>query len=164
MSPDLLTALEDLADGERLLVALDFDGTISPIVAVPSEARPAPGALELLRGLSASPATEVVLVSGRSRRDLATVSGAAGVATLVGSHGQEIGADLTPDATYYYWLEDVDLNGAATRHGPVSAVFQGPTAVELSNLHAGSESKVDPTRWWAALAAAFGRIGAAGLR
>jgi trehalose 6-phosphate phosphatase len=39
-----------------------------------------------------------VLVSGRSRRDLATVSGATEVATLVGSHGQEIGADLTPDA------------------------------------------------------------------
>jgi len=98
MSPELLRALEDLADGERLLVALDFDGTISPIVSVPSEARPAPGALELLRGLAASPTTEVVLVSGRSRRDLATVSGAAEVATLVGSHGQEIGSDLTLDA------------------------------------------------------------------
>jgi trehalose 6-phosphate phosphatase len=98
MSPDLHRALEELADGERLLVALDFDGTISPIVAVPSEARPAPGVLELLQSLSASPTTEVVLVSGRSRRDLAEVSGAEGVATLVGSHGQEIGADLTPDA------------------------------------------------------------------
>ncbi len=57
-----------------------------------------PGTLELLGRISASPATEVVLVSGRSRRDLAAVSGAAGVATLVGSHGQEIGADLTLDA------------------------------------------------------------------
>ncbi len=27
----------------------------------------------------------------------------------------------TPGVTYYYWLEDVDLYGATTRHGPVSA-------------------------------------------
>ena len=94
MSPDLLAALEGLRDVERLLVALDFDGTISPIVAVPSDARPVPGALELLGRLAAAPATEVVLVSGRSRHDLAAVSGAGGVAMLIGSHGQEIGADL----------------------------------------------------------------------
>ncbi len=95
MSPDLLAALEGLRDVERLLVALDFDGTISPIVAVPSAARPVPGALDLLGRLGAAPATEVVLVSGRSRHDLAAVSGAGGVALLIGSHGQEIGADLT---------------------------------------------------------------------
>lgn len=94
MTPDLLAALEGLRDVGRLLVALDFDGTISPIVAVPSDARPVPGALELMRRLDTAPATEVVLVSGRSRRDLAAVSGAGGIATLIGSHGQEIGADL----------------------------------------------------------------------
>jgi trehalose 6-phosphate phosphatase len=94
MSPDLLAALEGLRDVDQLLVALDFDGTISPIVAVPSAARPVPGALELLGRLGAAPATEVILVSGRSRRDLAVVSGAGGVALLIGSHGQEIGADL----------------------------------------------------------------------
>ena len=31
--------------------------------------------------------------------------------------------------TYYYWLEDVDLLGNATLHGPVSATYQIPTAV-----------------------------------
>lgn len=98
MRPDLRAALESLAGEPRLLVALDFDGTLSPIVAVPSEARPAPGVLDLLRQIAASPTTEVVLVSGRSLSDLASVSGAAGIATLVGSHGQEVGADLTlPD-------------------------------------------------------------------
>lgn len=95
MPPELLAALVELAAAERLLVALDFDGTISPIVAVPLDARPVPGALELIGRIGSSPATEVVLVSGRSRRDLATVSGAAGLATLIGSHGQERGADLT---------------------------------------------------------------------
>ncbi|HSN75301.1 MAG TPA: hypothetical protein VL334_09500 [Anaerolineae bacterium] len=42
--------------------------------------------------------------------------------------------ELTPGTTYYYWLEDVDLAGVVTRHGPVSAVYQTPTAVTLSRL------------------------------
>jgi trehalose 6-phosphate phosphatase len=75
-------------------VALDFDGTISPIVAAPAAARPLPGALELMVQLSRSPGTDLVIVSGRARQDLAAVSGAAGIATLVGSHGQEMGSDL----------------------------------------------------------------------
>lgn len=95
MSPDLREVLAQVGRVDRLLVALDFDGTISPIVAVPSAARPVPGALACLARLSGAPGTQVVLVSGRARHDLARVSGAGDIATLIGSHGQEIGADLT---------------------------------------------------------------------
>jgi len=45
-------------------------------------------------------------------------------------------ADLVPGATYYYWLEDIDLNGIVTRHGPVSATLVAPTAVTLGGLSA----------------------------
>ncbi len=45
-------------------------------------------------------------------------------------------ADLVPGATYYYWLEDIDLNGVVTRHGPVSATLAAPTAVTLGGLSA----------------------------
>lgn len=45
-------------------------------------------------------------------------------------------ADLVPGATYYYWLEDIDLNGVVTRHGPVSATLASPTAVTLGGLSA----------------------------
>jgi hypothetical protein len=45
-------------------------------------------------------------------------------------------ADLVPGATYYYWLEDIDLNGIVTRHGPVSATLAAPTAVTLGGLSA----------------------------
>lgn len=45
-------------------------------------------------------------------------------------------ADVTPGSIYYYWLEDVALNGATTLHGPVSVVFEAPTAVTLSGLAA----------------------------
>ncbi len=45
-------------------------------------------------------------------------------------------ADLVPGATYYYWLDDVDVNGVVTRHGPVSATLVTPTAVTLGGLSA----------------------------
>ncbi len=43
-------------------------------------------------------------------------------------------ADLTPGTTYYYWLQDMDLSGALTMHGPVSVDFTMPTAVTLSDV------------------------------
>jgi hypothetical protein len=36
--------------------------------------------------------------------------------------------------TYYYWLEDVDVNGSTTLHGPVSATINTPTAISLNGL------------------------------
>jgi len=38
-------------------------------------------------------------------------------------------ADVTPGATYFYRLEDVDLNGTSTFHGPVSATATEAAAV-----------------------------------
>ena len=117
MSPDLRQVLAELGRVDRLLVALDFDGTISRIVAVPSAARPVPGALECLARLSGAPGTQVVLVSGRARHDLATVSGAGDIATLIGSHGQEIGADLTLSGAETALLDDVRARVAAAVGG-----------------------------------------------
>ncbi len=44
--------------------------------------------------------------------------------------------DVQVGQTYFYWLEDVDLAGATTLHGPVSATVQTPTAVTLSSVSA----------------------------
>jgi len=49
-------------------------------------------------------------------------------------------AGLVAGQTYWYWLEDVDTQGIATLHGPISVVYNVPTAVELSGLHAASHS------------------------
>ncbi len=46
--------------------------------------------------------------------------------------------DLVPGTSYFYWVEDVDNSGVATRHGPVSVVYTGPTAVTLSGIQANS--------------------------
>ncbi|MFN2166846.1 MAG: GEVED domain-containing protein, partial [Anaerolineae bacterium] len=51
---------------------------------------------------------------------------------------------LVPGTTYYYWLEDVDVYGATTMHGPVSEDFAGPTAVTLGEMRAGSGTAGPP--------------------
>lgn len=48
--------------------------------------------------------------------------------------------DVVSGETYYYWLEDIDLNGTTTLHGPVSATVNAPTAVTISGLHSSSQS------------------------
>jgi hypothetical protein len=45
-------------------------------------------------------------------------------------------AGLMPGTTYYYWVEDVDVYGVATMHGPVSVDFAVPTAVSLDRVQA----------------------------
>lgn len=99
MTPDLIRALSALDPHEPLLVALDFDGTLSHLIDEPGMARPAPGVLHWLTRLERAPSTEVVIISGRALHDLAEVSGAADIALLIGSHGQERDGppDLAPD-------------------------------------------------------------------
>jgi trehalose 6-phosphate phosphatase len=81
--------LTGAAGAAELLVALDFDGTLAPIVPVPGDARALPEAATAVYGLAALPATTVVLVSGRALADLAAVSGFGPPMRLVGSHGLE---------------------------------------------------------------------------
>lgn len=54
-----------------------------------------------------------------------------------------------PDTTYYYWIDDVDLNGLLNRHGPVSVFCSSPTALTLTELRAES---VNSSNWLAVLA------------
>jgi trehalose 6-phosphate phosphatase len=91
---DLSRAIHGLDPRISLLVALDFDGTLSHLVAEPSRARPASGVLEALQRLAQAPLTEVLIISGRALHDLARVSGASDIALLIGSHGQERGGTV----------------------------------------------------------------------
>jgi trehalose 6-phosphate phosphatase len=83
--------LENLARTPRLLVALDFDGTLSPLVDEPMSARMIPEARRALVALAALPATDVALVSGRSLADLRVISEHSddSLFHLAGSHGAE---------------------------------------------------------------------------
>lgn len=86
---DLDAALTELAAVPRLLIALDFDGVLAPIVPVPSDARPLPGSAAAIGALATLPGTTVALVSGRGLADLAAVSGFGSPVRMVGSHGFE---------------------------------------------------------------------------
>ena len=72
------------------LIALDFDGSLSPLELHPENARPLPGVVELLRELRATGAT-VAVVTGRNVTSLLRISGFADIPGLIvyGTHGAE---------------------------------------------------------------------------
>ena len=93
LSSSLVGALRELARVKRLLVALDFDGTLAPEVDSPDAARAIPEARDAVLRLLALPNTRVALVSGRSLRSLIEVADLPDTTLLVGSHGIEIRLD-----------------------------------------------------------------------
>lgn len=93
----LVGAMRELAHTKRLLVALDFDGTLAPEVDLPEQARATPEAREAVLRLLAMPNTRVALISGRAIRSLEQVADLPDNTLLVGSHGIELRLD-TPDA------------------------------------------------------------------
>lgn len=142
MSPlpaDLVGAVTRFAHLSRVLVAVDFDGTLSPLVDDPMTARALPGGLEALRAAAVTPGVSVALVSGR---DLATLAALTGVTdgdhiVLIGSHGAQtsLAADLTESLlneaqtalleTVTERLEDIVARspGARVERKPAAAVL-----------------------------------------
>jgi len=86
----LLHAMGVFAAHKRVLIALDFDGTLAPEVDDPDLARALPAAQEALVSLRSIPGTTVALVSGRALASLAAVGGLPDDTPLVGSHGLEV--------------------------------------------------------------------------
>jgi len=72
--------------------------------------------------------------------------------------------EVAPGQTWYYWLEDVDLNGATSLHGPVSATLQAPTAVTVTALQADAANPGSVTTLGALAAALIAAAGALGVR
>ena len=60
---ELRRTLVQLARTPRLLVACDYDGTLAPIVADPTAAKPLPESVHALRSLAALPATTTAVIS-----------------------------------------------------------------------------------------------------
>lgn len=88
---EVRTALRAFAAFPRVLVAVDFDGTLAPLVTDPLQARALPGGLEALREAAALPGVTTAVVSGRDLDTLALLTGIGvedGI-TLVGSHGAQ---------------------------------------------------------------------------
>jgi alpha,alpha-trehalase len=106
--PSALAQQETLSGqlaGKRLVVFLDYDGTLTPIVERPEMARLSAGMRRTLAGLARTWPT--VIVSGRGREDVARLVGLEGI-VYAGSHGfdiagggarirHEVGAELVPE-------------------------------------------------------------------
>jgi len=79
-----------LADPSRALVALDYDGTLAPVVLKPEDAVPQAGAVEALTAV-AGLVGQVALVTGRDAEDVLTLGGVGIVPGLVvlGQYGAQ---------------------------------------------------------------------------
>jgi trehalose-phosphatase len=82
------TVAASLRQAEHVLLMLDFDGTLAPIVPRPSDACIPEAAMPTLRNLQASPAVDLAIVSGRGARDVRNLAGLTD-AHYFGSHGRE---------------------------------------------------------------------------
>lgn len=68
VTPESLAAT--IREAQDVVIVLDYDGTLVPIVATPRQACPDAGVLRLLRDLSARNGFDLHVASGRDRKDL----------------------------------------------------------------------------------------------
>jgi len=158
VSGELSERLSSLARVPVLLVASDYDGTLSPIVENPEDARPDREAMIALRALADLPNTHVALVSGRALQDLAELSQAPDHLHLVGSHGSEFdldfAANLDPDAADLKGRIESAMRDVASRHAgctvevkPASVAFHYRNADPAAGEAAVAELRAGPASW-----------------
>lgn len=83
--PDLR---ETLADARRLLLCLDFDGTLAPIVEDPAAATALPANAAAVERLAAEPTVTTAVISGRALSDVRDRID--GPSAYAGNHGLEL--------------------------------------------------------------------------
>lgn len=91
LAEDVRSAVARIAASDRLLVALDFDGTLAPLSDDPMSVRMLPTARPAVAAVLDAPDTIVAFVSGRSLVDLRVIAehDDASRVLLAGSHGAE---------------------------------------------------------------------------
>jgi trehalose-phosphatase len=165
----LAEALARFAVRDRVLVALDFDGTLAPLVDDPDAAAALPRALDAVRELTGRPGTSVAVVSGRPLGRLRTLLGSVGSVALVGSHGAEVqlppaAGEADADAPDAGGLDADEKELLAAVHDAVSGILRAhpgttledkPAAVVLHTrradraaaLGATAAALLGPARW-----------------
>jgi trehalose 6-phosphate phosphatase len=153
---DLKQALAAAARADRLLVTSDFDGTLSPIVNNPADARPLPDAAATLVALAELPGTATALISGRALSVLRELSGMPASVHMVGSHGAEFDTgfahriDTALLATITAELQAIaaDRPGVAVEAKPASVALHvrnaGPADAEAALAQARTAAKAWP--------------------
>lgn len=149
-------ALHRLAQTGTILVACDYDGTLSPIVSDPASASPDPESIEALLKLAALPGVHVAIVSGRALKQLAELVGRHEF-HMVGSHGSEFGPQfeqmLPPEARALRDLVADDLAQIASKATglhieikPASVAFHYRNAEDGDAQHALREILAGPSK------------------
>ena len=95
-----------LAAAQRRVLMLDYDGTMAPFTRDRRRASPYPNVSELLSEIMTSCATRLIIVSGRSAREIPRLLGIQPLPEIWGSHGVE---RLYPDGRY----EELDVRDEA---------------------------------------------------
>ena len=98
----------------RLLVCLDFDGTLAELNPDPYAVRIHPQSEAAIRRLAAIPETEVVILTGRHIEGIEQVLPADFPVTLIGSHGAEPGPALSDQDRAYLDRIENQLQKLAT--------------------------------------------------
>ncbi len=84
-----LDKIKEVLRQKAVLLLLDYDGTLAPIVDSPGKALMPDRTRELLRRLSDAPGCKIGIISGRSLKDLKAIVGLRGI-VYAGNHGLEI--------------------------------------------------------------------------
>lgn len=142
----------------RFIVANTADGTYDSALAIDNVRSEGPTAVKLVN-LEAALAGNDILITWETATELdnlgfnlyhSTSAEGAYVKlndTLIPAQnpGQVLGAtytwldeDIISGSAHYYMLEDVDINGVSTTHGPASVPVQSPTALSLASVTAQS--------------------------
>ncbi|MCU1519165.1 MAG: haloacid dehalogenase [Pseudarthrobacter sp.] len=149
LSPELRDAVRHIAQTEHLLVAMDFDGTISPLVDHAGDARPLPRSATAFAGLAALPRTTTALISGRALASLRAVASPPVDTLLIGSHGAEAwlgpgSAELTLDEDQRALLADVrDILEEIVEQAPGTLLEDKPAGVVLHTRLAADDVAAD---------------------
>lgn len=118
-----------LPERDELLLCLDFDGTLSPVVDDPDAAEILPEARAAVVELHSHPDVTVAVVSGRRLDDVRTRVGVPGV-TYAGNHGLELRTEgvtkVHPVAKTY--RRDVEQTCSKLREA-----FDGEAGVDVEN-------------------------------
>lgn len=115
MNDEATDAVRRVAASDRLLVALDFDGTLAPLEDEPMRARALPSAIVAIERLAELPGTSVALVSGRMLADLVIIAEHTDDSPihLAGSHGAEFWHPAGTPAPTRPMADDVAERAAA---------------------------------------------------
>lgn len=124
LSRQLIRAVEHASAVRRLLVASDFDGTMSALVDIPDDARAVPETEAAMTALAGLDDTCVAVISGRSLAALHRLTSLPDSVHLVGSHGMEFDSTFAAGLTETECARLDQLNQAAAE---IAATYPGAT-------------------------------------